>query len=54
MHLSETQKTALSVGTRYGKPVLLKIDGKSLNEDGFEFFMTENGVWLVERVPSTI
>ncbi len=51
VHLSETQKTALSVGARYGRPVLLKIDSKQMHEDGFEFFKTENGVWLVERVP---
>ena len=51
VHLSEIQKTALSVGARYGKPVLLKIDSKQMYEDGFEFFKTENDVWLVGSVP---
>lgn len=52
VHLSETQKTALSVGSRYGKPVLLKVDSKKMHEDGFDFFKTENDVWLVDRVPA--
>jgi len=51
VHLSETQKTAMSVGARYGKPALLKIDSKQMYEDGFEFFQTENNVWLVDHVP---
>jgi putative RNA 2'-phosphotransferase len=51
VHLSETQKTAMSVGARYGKPVLLKVDSKQMYEDGFEFFKTENDVWLVDSVP---
>ena len=51
VHLSETQKTAMSVGSRYGKPVLLKVDSKQMHEDGFEFFKTENDVWLVDAVP---
>ena len=52
VHLSETQETAISVGARYGKPVLLKIDSKQMHEDGFEFFKTENNVWLVDCVPA--
>lgn len=52
VHLSKTQKTAMSVGARYGKPVLLKIDSKQMYEDGFEFFKTENDVWLVDYVPA--
>lgn len=51
VHMSETQKTAMSVGTRYGKPVLLKVDSKQMHKDGFEFFKTENEVWLVYKVP---
>ena len=52
VHLSETQKTALSVGGRYGQPILLKIDSKLMHEDGFEFYKTENSVWLVDHVPA--
>ena len=51
VHLSETQKTAMSVGSRCGKPVLLKVDSRRMHSDGFEFFKTENDVWLVDCVP---
>ena len=51
VHLSETQKTAMSVGSRCGKPVLLKVDSRRMHSDGFEFFKTKNDVWLVDCVP---
>jgi len=41
----------MSVGAGYGKPVLLRIDSKQMYDDGFEFFKTENNVWLVDEVP---
>ena len=52
VHLSETKETAMSVGARYGKPVLLQIDAVRMSENGFEFFKTENDVWLVDSVPA--
>lgn len=51
VHLSPDTATAIDVGQRYGKVVLLKIDALKMLEDGFEFFETENGVWLVDSVP---
>ncbi len=51
VHLSEVQETAVKVGARYGKPVILNVDSKQMHSDGFEFFKTENHVWLVEHVP---
>ena len=52
VHLSEDPQTALAVGRRYGQPVLLGIDAQGMREAGFEFYQADNGVWLVERVPS--
>ncbi|MCP3924420.1 MAG: RNA 2'-phosphotransferase [Desulfobacterales bacterium] len=51
VHLSETKETAFAVGQRYGKPVLLKIDSNKMAGDGFKFYKSLNGVWLVEGVP---
>lgn len=51
VHLSEDQEAAISVGARYGKPVLLKVESKRMHEDGFKFLRTENRVWLVDYVP---
>ena len=52
VHLSSDNKTAEKVGARRGKPVILIIDAEEMHRDGFEFFLSENGVWLTDHVPS--
>jgi putative RNA 2'-phosphotransferase len=52
VHLSENHETAMAVGKRHGKPCALTVDCKSMVSDGYEFFKTDNGVWLVDHVPS--
>ncbi|MFK7789168.1 MAG: RNA 2'-phosphotransferase [Phycisphaeraceae bacterium] len=52
VHLSTNKQTMLAVGQRHGKPIILKIDAKRMYQDGFEFFVTANHVWLVDTVPS--
>jgi len=52
VHLSENHETAMAVGKRHGKPCALTVDCKSMVADGYEFFKTDNGVWLVDHVPS--
>ena len=52
VHLSECKKTASAVGRRYGKLVLLEVDTIKMISDGYEFFKSENNVWLVDSVPS--
>lgn len=51
VHLSADAETARRVGMRYGKPIIFEIDTRAMQENGFEFFVSENGVWLVESVP---
>jgi putative RNA 2'-phosphotransferase len=51
VHLSDSYDTATDVGSRHGDPVVLKIDAKRMHEDGFAFFLTDNGVWLTDHVP---
>jgi len=51
VHLSEDEQTATAVGQRYGKPVVLKVKAMLMAEQGFKFYQTENGVWLVNNVP---
>ncbi len=53
VHLSQDEKTALAVGQRHGKPIVLKIKALLMHEQGFSFFQAENGVWLVKTVPTT-
>jgi RNA:NAD 2'-phosphotransferase (TPT1/KptA family)/5'(3')-deoxyribonucleotidase len=50
VHLSETSETAVNVGKRHGKPVVLVIDAKRMAEDGHKFFLSRNGVWLTDYV----
>lgn len=52
VHLSKDMETAISVGKRHGKPVVFEVDTKSMQKAGFEFYESDNGVWLVEEVPA--
>ncbi|MBN3726000.1 RNA 2'-phosphotransferase [Burkholderia sp. Ac-20379] len=52
VHLSQDEHTALAVGKRHGKPVVLKIKVSLMHEQGFKFFQAENGVWLTSAVPA--
>lgn len=51
VHLSADAETALKVGSRRGKPVVLIIDAARMAADGFEFRRSANGVWLTDHVP---
>lgn len=52
VHLSKDLETAMKVGSRRGKPIILKIKAREMYRNGFSFFLSENGVWLCEQVPS--
>lgn len=52
VHLSADIETAETVGRRYGKPVVFRVDTAAMITEGFEFFLSANGVWLVDRVPA--
>lgn len=52
VHLSINIETALKVGQRHGKPVVLKIFSKKMFDDGYEFYLSENNVWLTDHVPT--
>ena len=49
--LSKDVDTAIQVGQRHGKPVVLSIDCKSMINQGYVFYLSENGVWLTKNVP---
>ena len=51
VHLTKDVNTAHSVGSRYGEPVVLTVDGLSMYVDGYDFYLSENGVWLTDSVP---
>jgi putative RNA 2'-phosphotransferase len=51
VHLSAEEATARLVGARHGKPTVLVIDAAAMAAAGSAFFLSANGVWLVEHVP---
>ncbi|HAA10479.1 MAG TPA: RNA 2'-phosphotransferase [Cytophagales bacterium] len=51
VHLSVDHTTAKSVGQRHGKPVILTVKALEMHQAGFEFFISDNGVWLTDHVP---
>ncbi|MCR4686011.1 MAG: RNA 2'-phosphotransferase [Lachnospiraceae bacterium] len=51
VHLSADIDIAKKVGIRHGKPVIYLIDSKKMYEDGYRFYLSENGVWLTNDVP---
>lgn len=50
VHLAWDVETAKRVGARHGRPVVLEVDASGMVEAGHEFYVSANGVWLVERV----
>lgn len=51
VHLSADRATAVGVGTRHGRPLVLQVAAARMAGDGHEFFVTANGVWLTAEVP---
>jgi putative RNA 2'-phosphotransferase len=52
VHLSQDVETARKVGARHGRPVVFAIDAAAMHQAGYLFFCSENGVWLVDHIPS--
>lgn len=52
VHLSATIDTAKNVGARRGKPIILAVNSAAMHKDGFQFYLSHNGVWLTDRVPA--
>ncbi len=52
VHLSPDRETALRVGARRGRPVVLTVAAGPMAADGHLFYRTANGVWLASAVPA--
>ena len=50
--MSNDRDTALTVGTRHGKPILYEVDTIQMIKDGYKFYISKNGVWLTKEVPT--
>lgn len=52
VHLSDNGLTAKLVGARHGQPVVLTIEARKMFESGYKFYLSDNQVWLTDKVPS--
>ncbi len=52
VHLSRDVATATAVGARHGRPVIFQIDAAAVAAAGYEFYCSDNGVWLTDAVPA--
>lgn len=50
VHLSPDAATAVKVGKRHGKVVVLQVESGKMAEDGIKFYQSANGVWLTKQV----
>jgi len=51
VHLSKDVETAVTVGSRHGKPIVYTIASGEMYRHGHTFYLSENGVWLTKNVP---
>ncbi|MGF1426278.1 RNA 2'-phosphotransferase [Kitasatospora sp. LaBMicrA B282] len=51
VHLSADVATAVKVGSRHGRPAVLRVAAAELAATGHEFRLSANGVWLTDTVP---
>lgn len=51
VHLSADEATAVNVGRRHGRPVVLRVRAGGMHRAGHPFYRSDNGVWLTAAVP---
>lgn len=52
VHLSKDFHTARTVGSRHGTSVVYNVKAYEMSKQGYKFFLSENGIWLTEWVPT--
>ena len=52
VHMSKDIDTAINVGSRRGKPIILSLRTGDMHRAGFTFHCSKNGVWLTDSVPT--
>jgi len=53
VHLSYDRETACKVGRRHkGELLILMVDAVKMYVDGYHFYLSKNGVWLTDKVPT--
>lgn len=52
VHLNDRLEPCVHVAQRRGRPVIYQIQSKQMHQDGHEFYLSANGVWLTDHVPA--
>jgi len=52
VHLSADMETAVKVESRHGKPFVFEVLSGKMFSDKYNFYLSENGVWLTDYVPA--
>lgn len=50
VHLSADRETAINVGGRRGKPIILKVRAGEMHRNDIPYYQSANGVWLTDTV----
>ena len=50
IHLSTDYQTAVKVGARHGEPVVYAVDAAAMFNDGYQFFLSANKIWLCQHI----
>lgn len=50
VHLSQDKETAINVGSRHGRVVVLTILAEKMYKEGIAFYLSANGVWLTDYI----
>lgn len=50
VHLTNDRLLAMNTGKRHGNPIVLTIDARKMQQDGFEFWKRGDCIWLTEKV----
>lgn len=52
VHLTADKDLARSVGSRHGKPCILRIDARRAHGEGIVFYLANRSFWLVNELPA--
>lgn len=50
VHLSADEETAKNVGSRHGRPIILRVNAEEMWNNGEKFYLSNNNVWLTDYV----
>ena len=51
VHISPDYRTAVKVGQRHGKPIVLTVRAREFVQAGHPLYLSANGVWQAKQVP---